>query len=110
MCQSASEIAEVALAHWAAGIRSAILVANPPPAEHALPAEQIETIIQQAVQEAELAGIHGATVTPFLLERVNQLTGGASMAANLALLLNNGRLAAEIARAVSEMSNPSPQV
>lgn len=110
MCQSASEIAKVALAHWAAGIRSAILVANPPPAEHALSGEEIEKIIQQAVQEAEQAGIHGAAVTPFLLGKVNQLTGGASMAANLALLLNNGRLAAEIARALAEMSNPSPQV
>ncbi|MFN7036770.1 MAG: pseudouridine-5'-phosphate glycosidase [Bellilinea sp.] len=110
VCQSAAEIARVALAHWAAGIQSAILVANPPPAEYALPAGRIEKVIQQAVQEAEQAGIHGSAVTPFLLEKVNQLTGGASMQANLALLLNNGRLAAEIARSISELSSPSPQV
>ncbi len=106
-CQTASEIAQIALAHWGAGVRSAILVANPPPAESALPSNEVERIIQQAVREAEQNGIHGAAVTPFLLEKVNQLTGGASMQANLALLLNNARLAAEIARAISEMSIPS---
>uniref|UniRef100_A0A7C4KZL4 Pseudouridine-5'-phosphate glycosidase n=1 Tax=Bellilinea caldifistulae TaxID=360411 RepID=A0A7C4KZL4_9CHLR len=109
-CLHASEIARVALAHWGAGIHSAVLVANPPPAEHALPAEEIETIIQQAVRQAEQMGIHGAAVTPYLLEKVNQLTGGASMQANLALLLNNGRLAADIAIAISEMSGASPRV
>lgn len=110
VCQNAAEIAQVALAHWGAGVHSAILVANPPPAEKALPADAIENIIHQAVQEAEQLGIRGSAVTPYLLEKVNQLTGGASMQANLALLLNNGRLAAEIARSLSEMSNPAPRV
>lgn len=109
-CQNASEIARAALAHWGAGIHSAVLVANPPPAEHALAADEIENIIQQAVREAEQMGIRGAAVTPYLLEKVNQLTGGASLQANLALLLSNGRLAAEIALAISEMSSALPQV
>lgn len=109
-CQNAKEIAQVALAHWAAGIHSAVLVANPPPTEHALPAEEIENIIQQAVRQAEQRGIHGSALTPFLLEKVNQLTGGTSMQANLVLLLNNGRLAADIALAISEMTGASPRV
>ncbi|MEW6503377.1 MAG: pseudouridine-5'-phosphate glycosidase [Chloroflexota bacterium] len=110
VCHHVSEIAQVALAHWGAGIHSAILVANPPPAEHNLPPDEIETLIQQAVQEAEKMGIRGSAVTPYLLEKVNQLTGGASLQVNLELLLNNGRLAAEIARYLSEISNPAPRV
>ncbi len=103
-CHSAREIAQLALTQWQAGIHSAVLVANPPPAEHALPVKEIEGIIQQAVQEAEKAGIHGAAVTPYLLEKVNQMTGGASLRANLALLLNNARLAADIAIAIAEQT------
>ena len=61
------------------------------------PQPQVEAAIHQALAEAEENKISGAAVTPFLLERVSQLSGGASLQANLALLRNNARLAAQIA-------------
>lgn len=93
------EIAEIAHSQWDAGLTNAVLVVVPPPAEVAVPREKIESVIQQAVAEAEEQKIHGAKVTPFLLARVSQLSGGESMKANLALLRNNARVAAEIAKA-----------
>ena len=106
-CETPSQIAAIARAHWNAGLNSAILVANPPPTENSLPGPEIEAIIQQAVQEAELAGIQGAAVTPYLLNRVASLSGGASLETNLALLQNNARLAARIA---AELIQPTSQV
>lgn len=95
---SAQEIAAIAQAHWAMGMRSAVLVAQPPPAEAALPVEQVEGVIQTALRDAETAHVRGQAVTPFLLKRVTELTGGASLETNLALLKNNARLAAGIAQ------------
>ncbi|MCJ7696363.1 MAG: pseudouridine-5'-phosphate glycosidase, partial [Anaerolineaceae bacterium] len=94
---SAEEVAKIALAHWAAGLQSSILVVVPPPEDVALPLEKIEKIIQKAVKEAEEQGIHGAATTPFLLSRVTELSGGESLKTNFATLLNNGRIAAKIA-------------
>jgi pseudouridine-5'-phosphate glycosidase len=93
------EVTAIARAHWGLGLTSAVLVANPPPAESALDATLVEDAIQQALAEAEGQHIRGQPVTPFLLKRVSELTGGESLRANLALLLNNARLAAQIARA-----------
>jgi pseudouridine-5'-phosphate glycosidase len=93
------EVAEIARSQWDAGLTNAVLVVVPPPAEVAVPREKIEGVIQQAVAEAEEQNIHGSKVTPFLLARVSQLSGGESMKANLALLRNNARVAAEIAKA-----------
>ena len=94
---SPSEIAAIARAQWEMGISSAVLVVNPPPAEVALPREDLEEAIQQALHEAEQKQIHGAAVTPYLLQRVSELSGGESLRTNLALLINNARLAARIA-------------
>ena len=94
---SPAEVAAVAKAHWALGLSSAILVTQPPPEADALPAEQIEKSIAQALREAQAQSIHGQAVSPFLLRRVSELSGGASLKANLALLLNNARLAGQIA-------------
>jgi len=96
--QNPAEIAAIARAQWSQGLKNAVLVGNPPPAESALPAEQVERVIQQALTAAKEQGIRGAAVTPFLLEQVNQLSHGASMQTNLALLRSNARLAALIAR------------
>ena len=93
------EAAEIARAQWKAGLQTGILVVVPPPADVAIPREKIEGFIQQAVHEAEEQGVHGAKVTPFLLSRVSQLSGGESMKANLALLRNNARVSAQIAKA-----------
>lgn len=93
------EIVEFARAHWNAGLQSAVLVAIPVPEADAISRSDLEPFIEQATKEAHAQRIHGKNVTPFLLSRVNELTEGKSMQANLALLLNNARLAAQIARA-----------
>ena len=93
------QIIEFARAHWAAGMQSAVLVTNPVPEAEAISRSDMEPFILQATQEAHAQGIHGKAVTPFLLSRLSALTGGKSMQANLALLLNNARLAAQIAGA-----------
>jgi len=94
---SAVELVDLARAHWGLGLQSALLVANPLPEAIALPAAEVDGAIQQALRDAEAQGVRGQQVTPFLLGRVAELTGGASLQANLALLRNNARLAAEIA-------------
>ena len=103
--QTPAEIAAIARAHWSIGTESAVLVANPPPAESAIPAGELETVIEQALAEAKSEGVRGAALTPFLLARVSQLSHGASMQTNLALLRNNARLAARIARELAEPRN-----
>jgi pseudouridylate synthase len=94
------DVVEFAKAHWKTGLQSAILVANPIPIEDAIPASEMEPIIEKASKEAKEKKIHGQELTPFLLERISELTKGKSMAANLSLLLNNARLAARIAHAL----------
>jgi pseudouridine-5'-phosphate glycosidase len=100
--ETADEIAAVAKAHWAVGSLSAVLVCNPPPQESALPKEDVERAIEKALAEAEMQGVRGQAVTPFLLQRVSALTKGASMDANLDLLRNNARLGANVALALSD--------
>jgi pseudouridylate synthase len=97
---SPEEVARIARSQWELGIESALLVVQPPPVEAALPAGQVEGLIRQALDEAGQKKISGSAVTPFLLARVGELSGGASLQANLALLRNNARLAAGIAAAL----------
>jgi pseudouridine-5'-phosphate glycosidase len=92
------QVARVAQAHWALGMTSAVLLCVPPPEEEALPAEQVNGAIEQALAEAQEGHIRGQQVTPFLLRRVSELTHGSSLRANLALLRNNARVAAQIAQ------------
>jgi pseudouridine-5'-phosphate glycosidase len=95
---SPKEIADFAKAHWNLGMKSGILVTNPIPETEAISKSKMEPIIAQASAEAIAQGIHGQKLTPFLLGRISELTKGKSLKANLALLLNNARLAAEIAK------------
>ena len=74
-----------------------MLIANPIPEEHALPAAEIEGRIEAAAREARAAGIAQKDVTPHLLARINALTGGKSLTANIALVKNNAALAARVA-------------
>lgn len=97
---SAEEVAEIALAHWSMGLNSAVLVVVPPPASAALPRETVEKAVAEAVAEAERRGIRGQESTPFLLNKVSELTHHSSLKANLALLVNNARVAAEIAHEI----------
>ncbi len=94
---SAAEVAEIARAHWDMGIQTAILVVVPPPAQDALPQKAVDKAITQALEEAQIQNIRGQQVTPFLLNRVSELTKKASLKANLSLLLNNARVAAKVA-------------
>ncbi|GAB4376233.1 MAG: hypothetical protein Kow00114_39840 [Kiloniellaceae bacterium] len=96
-CDSAAEIAAVMAAKWELDLGGGLVIANPIPAEHEIPAEAIAGHIETALAEAAAQGIAGKAVTPFLLARLEQLTGGASLDANVALVVNNARLAAAIA-------------
>jgi pseudouridylate synthase len=99
---SAAEVAALWRAHLALGGPGAMLLCVPPPAEHALPAEEVEDAIARALLEAERGGITGKAVTPFLLRSVAERTGGRSLEANVALLLNNARVGAAVAVALAE--------
>ena len=75
--------------------------ACPPPADVALPDDQVRAVVDQAVHEADAAGIGGPALTPWLLARIATLTDGASVRANTALIVNDARVAGEIARRVA---------
>ena len=94
---SPEEAARIARAHWELGLPSATLLVVPPPVEVALPRQEVEVAIQQALAEAG-PEIIGQAVTPYLLSKVSALTHGASLRANLSLLKNNARVAAQVAR------------
>ncbi len=93
---SPQEVVEFAKIHWKLGMKSAVLVCQPLSPEEELPREKVDRAIEQAHREAKEQGIHGQRLTPFLLARLSELTGGESLRANLALLLNNAKLAAQI--------------
>lgn len=95
--EDAAQAAELARAHWQLG-GGGVLLAAPPPADSALPRAEVEAWIRQAQSEAEQQGIHGQAVSPFLLARVAELSGGRSLQANLALLRNNAGIAAAVAK------------
>jgi pseudouridine-5'-phosphate glycosidase len=95
------EIVEFAKAHWEIGMKSAVLICQPLSLDEEIPREKLNSAILQARHDAVAKGIRGQPLTPFLLSRINKLTSGASVKANVSLLLNNGRLAAQIAVALS---------
>jgi pseudouridine-5'-phosphate glycosidase len=86
------------------GLRSAVLVVQPPPAEEAIPRQTVEGWIQRANAEAMQAGVRGNALTPYLLRRVDELSNGQALRVNLALLLHNARLAAQIAVALAHQA------
>ncbi len=94
---SAEEIAKAMALHHALGSGTGILIANPIPEEDALTPEFINGTIEAAVKEAADQGVGGKDVTPFLLARINELSEGRSLKANIALVLNNAKLAARMA-------------
>ncbi|MBM4461098.1 MAG: pseudouridine-5'-phosphate glycosidase [Chloroflexi bacterium] len=95
------EVAALFRAQRALGLPAALLVTVPVPPAFELPAGQMETAIGQALAEAETQGVRGKALTPFLLARISELTGEASLRANLALLENNAAVAAQIAAALA---------
>jgi pseudouridine-5'-phosphate glycosidase len=98
--EGAEDVAAIVRARWALGLTHATLVTVPVPSEEALPRQETEAAIEEAIRQADAAGIAGKAVTPFVLARLVELTAGRSQQANVALLLNNARVAACIARAL----------
>lgn len=96
---TAEEVAVIARARTTLGLSMALLVCVPVPKEKQLSAEEMEATISRALAEVEVAGVQGKKLTPFLLARVVDLTGGRAQRANEALLVNNARVAAHIAQA-----------
>lgn len=107
--QTAQEAAEIIKAHWDFGLSSGLLVTVAPPVELALPFDEMEKTINEAVKLAEREGIRGKAITPFLLEQVAHLTEGRSQKVNVALLEQNARIAARIAIALAHLRMPEDQ-
>ncbi len=82
---------------WQLGLSGGVVVANPVPQADAMPKTEIDAMTEQALREAEAQGVNGKAVTPFLLERIKQLTEGRSLDTNIALVKNNAVLGAELA-------------
>lgn len=97
------DIAAVIIAHQQLAMQNGMLVTVPVPEEFAADPEAMEQAITQATKEADAQGVHGKESTPWLLSRVVELTEGESKRANIALLKNNGRIAGQIAVALSKL-------
>jgi pseudouridine-5'-phosphate glycosidase len=87
---------------WQLGLRGGVVLAVPVPQADAMPKEEIDAITVQALQEASDNGVVGKKVTPFLLARIKTLTEGRSLMTNIALVKNNARVGADLARALLE--------
>ena len=101
---SAADIARMMRAKWSLGIAGGISIANPIPEAVEIPAARIERAIEEAEREMVARKIAGKEATPFMLAKVNEITGGDSLKANIALVENNARLAAEIAVAYARLT------
>jgi len=99
-CDTPEEVAAIWKAHRQLGLRTGMLVAAPVPEEAALDEDVANAAIEEALAAADAAGVKGKGITPFLLAHIAEHTGEAALRANLALLENNARLAAAIARAL----------
>ncbi|XP_074973372.1 uncharacterized protein LOC142068038 isoform X6 [Phalacrocorax aristotelis] len=97
------EAAELIASALELGLSSGVLIAVPCPQERAAPGQVIEGAIQQALSEARSKGITGKELTPFMLQKINELTGGKSLDSNLALIQNNARVGSCIAVALSKL-------
>jgi pseudouridine-5'-phosphate glycosidase len=98
--ETPAEVANIFRSQRSLGIESALLVVVPVPPESEVPAEELEIVLNTALEDAEWKGIAGPALTPFLLSQMAERSGGATLRANIALLENNARVAASIARAV----------
>jgi pseudouridine-5'-phosphate glycosidase len=99
------EVAQLMHAKWNLGIEGAILLANPVPPDREIPSRQIETLIAQALHEADSQGVKGKNLTPFLLEHIARRSQGESLEANIALVLHNAAIGAQLACRYSAIMN-----
>ncbi len=95
--QTPDEVARLWQQHCATGLVGGMLLVQPPPAEFALDAGELEAMLEEATREAEAKGIRGNALTPWLLSRLSELSAGRTLQVNLALLVANARLAGQIA-------------
>jgi pseudouridine-5'-phosphate glycosidase len=102
---SAREVARLLQAKWTLDPVGGALLANPAPEEFQLDPEIMERVIADALTEAEQLQIRGKAITPFLLARIEQLSGGKSLATNIGLVCHNARLAAEVAVVFASLSS-----
>jgi pseudouridine-5'-phosphate glycosidase len=100
---SPADIAQALHVKWALSLKGGMVIANPIPEAYAMPGRVIDGAIEQALQEARLQAVGGKELTPFLLARVSEITGGDSLVANIQLVLNNARLAALISTELARL-------
>ncbi len=93
---SAKEIADIIKTKWELGLNGGVVIANPVPEEYSMEKSKIDKAIDEALKKADEEGIMGKDVTPFLLSYIKDITRGKSLEANIKLVLNNAKLAAEI--------------
>jgi len=101
--ETAEEIAAIINTKWKLGLNGGIVIGNPIPEEYSMPPQEMQLAIDAALQEAERLFITGKAVTPFLLDKIQQLTGGKSLKANVALIKNNAQLGAKVAVALNRL-------
>lgn len=99
---SAEELAEIMVHSDALNFKTGLLVANPIPKADEIPSAEINKIIEEAIKQEQAAGIKGKDSTPFLLSKIVELTEGKSLEANIALVYNNAKVGAQIARAYAQ--------
>ena len=99
-----TRIASIMKIKWQAGLAGGLMIANPVPEKDQIPADALSQVIDDALQAAQKDKITGKEVTPFLLRYIKDNTKGASLVTNQALVLNNAKLAAQIACAYAEIS------
>lgn len=97
---SVAEVVEILKAHWDIGF-GGVLVCVPCPTDSAIPMIDVEAILEQALMDAKKEKVRGKDITPFILRQMSELSSGATMRANLALLRNNAYIAAQIAKALA---------
>ena len=103
----ADEIARTIHAGWSLGLTSGVVVAHPIPVADEIPAGEIDAVIARALADLDERGIGGRDATPYLLGRIVELTDGASLTANIALVRENARVGAEIAVAYAALDQPT---
>ena len=100
--ESPEDVAAAFRAKLDCGLKGGMILANPIPQEYAMDLDYINGNIEAALRECEEKGIKGKEITPFLLDRIKQLTGGESLEANIRLVFNNVAVGAEVAKALSK--------
>ena len=101
---SPKEFAEILKTKWDLGLKGGVIIANPIPEEFSMDYNVITKAIEEAVEEAKKLGIKGKKSTPFLLDKIQKITAGDSLKANIELVFNNTRLATKIAKNFHELN------